>query len=80
MFYRHTGVIHTGVPKERGWCNTKSFRPTYYSSNNLDFFSTRNGYVICENVSGYNLMEAKVSLSTNQNTKTKSSSWLLVKN
>ena len=86
MFYRHTGVksfkmdLCEGVPKERGRCNAQSFRPTYFSSNNLDFFSTRNGYVICENGSGYNLIEAKVSLSTYQSTKTKGLSWLLVKN
>ena len=72
MFY--TGVKSykidrcEGEPKERGWCNTKSFRTKYFSSNNLDFFSTRNGYVICENGSGYNLIEAKVSLSTSQST------------
>ena len=72
VFYRHTGVdsykidLCERILKKRGRCNTKSFGTTFFSSNNLDFFSTKNGYVICENGSGYNLIKSKVSLSTSQ--------------
>ena len=68
MFYKNTGIpsyrgdLCDDVPEEKGWCNTKSFRSTYFSSNNPHFSETRNGYVICRDDFGFNLIESKVSL------------------
>ena len=68
MFYRHTNEktykldLCDDELNEKGWCNTKSFRFTYVSSNHPVFFETRTGYVICKDEFGYNLVEAKVRL------------------
>ena len=67
MFYKHTGIpsyrgdLCDDEPEENGWCNTKSFRSSYFSSNNPHFLEIRNGYVICKDNFGFNLIEAKVS-------------------
>jgi len=75
MFYQNTGVKsyrncegpegHSDESELTGWCRTKSFRISLLSSNNPDYFTTRKGFVVCENHSGYHLMPAYVSLQFN---------------
>ena len=49
--------------KMKKWCNTKLFRMSFLSSNNLQFFIGREGYVICENDSGHDLVPVHVSFT-----------------
>ena len=49
--------------KMKKWCNTELFRMSFLSSNNLQFFIGREGYVICENDSGHDLVPVHVSFT-----------------
>ena len=70
MFYQNIEVksqrkalceAQSDVSKLKPWCMTKLFRFYLLSSNNLDFFKIRKGFVICENDSEYTLIPAPVS-------------------